>query len=153
MKIITHKVNGIWVRFPGSPALNPVKVARLVEDGVWAQQDLDEHGLEAAEPFQPPEGKIATGEERFSSDGRQQIFDVEDVVPARRLLRKSIVQARLIDAGLMEAAYAALTANPTYFARWFAPDRPEVYADDPDALILLDAIGADAEAIMAPEGM
>lgn len=67
----------------------------------------------------------------------------------RRMIRKSVVQTRLIDAGKMGAAYAALAANPVYFARWFAPDRPEIYADDPDALLLLKAIGADAEAVMA----
>jgi len=70
---------------------------------------------------------------------------------ARRMVRKSVVQARLIDAGLMDAAYAALTANSAHFARWFAPDHPEVYADDPDALALLAAIEADAESVMAPE--
>jgi hypothetical protein len=68
---------------------------------------------------------------------------------ARRMIRKSVVQARLIEAGKMNAAYAALTANPVYFARWFAPDHPNVYADDPDAIALLVAIGADAEAVMA----
>ncbi len=70
---------------------------------------------------------------------------------ARRKVRKSTVQARLIDVGKMDAAYVALTANPTYFARWFAPDHPEVYADDPDTIALLMVIGADPESIMAPE--
>lgn len=69
---------------------------------------------------------------------------------ARRKVRKSIVQARLIDAGKMDAAYAALTQMPAEFARWFAPDRPEVYADDPAAIALLLAIGVDPEAILAP---
>ena len=69
---------------------------------------------------------------------------------ARRKVRKDIVQQRLIDAGKMDAAYAALTTMPTEFARWFAPGHPEVYADDPDALALLAAIEADAETIMAP---
>ena len=68
---------------------------------------------------------------------------------ARRKVLKSVVQARLIAAGKMDAAYAALTSNPVYFARWFAPDRPEVYADDPDALALLQAIKADAKTVMA----
>jgi len=68
---------------------------------------------------------------------------------ARRKVRKSLVQARLIAAGRMDAAYIELTANPTFFARWFAPDHPEVYADDPDALALLQAIGADPEMIMS----
>lgn len=70
-------------------------------------------------------------------------------LPVRRLVRKSVVQGRLIAAGKMNAAYAALTANPVHFARWFAPDRPEVYADDQDALALLAAIGADAGVVMA----
>lgn len=70
---------------------------------------------------------------------------------ARRKVRKSVVQARLIEAGKMDAAYAALTSNAAYFARWFAPDHPEVYADDTDALQLLASIGADAGAIMAAE--
>jgi hypothetical protein len=69
---------------------------------------------------------------------------------ARRMVRKSVVQARLIEAGKMNAAYAALTSNSAHYARWFAPDHPEVYADDPDAIALLQAIGADPEAILAP---
>lgn len=68
---------------------------------------------------------------------------------ARRKVLKSVVQARLIEAGLMDAAKLALDSNSAFFARWFAPDRPEVYADDPDALMLLRAIGADPKEIMA----
>lgn len=68
----------------------------------------------------------------------------------RRMLRKSLVQQRLIDAGLMDRAYLVLTSQPAAFARWFAPDHPEVYADDSDALVMLAAIGADAASIMAP---
>lgn len=68
---------------------------------------------------------------------------------ARRKVRKSIVQARLIAVGKMGEAYTVLTANPIFFARWFAPDHPEVYADDPDAIALLIAIGANPESIMA----
>lgn len=68
----------------------------------------------------------------------------------RRMIRKSLVKQRLIDLGLMEAAFVALTANPVAFARWFDMDYPEVYADDPDALGLLNAIGAPVDEIMAP---
>jgi hypothetical protein len=35
--------------------------------------------------------------------------------------------------------------------RWRAPDRPAIYADDPEANALLDAIGADGNVILAPE--
>ncbi|TIW49863.1 MAG: hypothetical protein E5V71_00485 [Mesorhizobium sp.] len=60
------------------------------------------------------------------------------------------MQARIIDAGKMSDAYAALTRNLVYFARWFAPDRPEVYCHDPDAVSLLQALGLDPDAILAP---
>ena len=105
-------------------------------------------------PFDVPEGKQVVGAPSYAvSDGVVlETYQVEDIpAPPRRMIRKSTVQQRLIDAELMDAAYAALTANPTYFARWFAPDRPEVYADDPDALLLLAGIGADAEIIMGAE--
>lgn len=73
--------------------------------------------------------------------------------PPRRKIAKSLVQQRLIDAGKIDAAHAALWSNKASFARWFAPDHPEVYADDPDALALLAAIGADPDVIMAPEAI
>jgi hypothetical protein len=68
----------------------------------------------------------------------------------RQMVLKSIVQARIIDAGKMGQAYAALTSNPVYFARWFAPDRPSVYCDDPDAVALVTALGLDPAIILAP---
>lgn len=105
-------------------------------------------------PFDVPEGKRIVGAPSYAvSDGVViETYQVEDIPPPpRRMVRKSTVQQRLIDEELMEAAYAALTANPAWFARWFAPDRPEVYADDPDALLLLAGIGADAEVIMGAE--
>jgi hypothetical protein len=68
----------------------------------------------------------------------------------RRTVLKSVVQARIIDAGKMGQAYAALTSNPIYFARWFAPDRPAVFSDDPDAVGLVKALGLDPAVILAP---
>lgn len=68
----------------------------------------------------------------------------------RRMVAKSLVQQRLIDAGLMGAARDALWQDPAAWARWFAPDHPRIYADDPEAVALLRAIGADPDVIMAP---
>lgn len=70
--------------------------------------------------------------------------------PVRETVLKSTVQSRIIDKGKMDAAYAALTANPVYFARWFAPDRPVVFCDDPDAVLLVQALGLDPAEILAP---
>jgi len=87
-------------------------------------------------------------------DGRPMIErDYDDAPPPpRQTVRKSVVQTRLIDIGKMDAAYAALTSNSASFARWFAPDRPVVFCDDPDAILLVKAIGADPTVILAPEG-
>lgn len=116
----------------------------------WARGGLSI--VEVAE-FVVPGGKRVTGAPVYTlvSGSVVETCEVEDIPIERPMVRKSTVQARLIATGKMEAAYAALTSNPVYFARWFAPDHPEVYCDDPDALMLLAAIGADAEIIMAVE--
>lgn len=69
---------------------------------------------------------------------------------ARRKVPKSVITARLIAAGKMEAAKQALDADAAAFGRWIASDRPAIHADDPDAVALLEAIGADPDEIMAP---
>ncbi|RWM92872.1 MAG: hypothetical protein EOR84_18745 [Mesorhizobium sp.] len=77
----------------------------------------------------------------FSFEG-EKFTGPEPTPPPRQTVLKSLVQARIIE--------AALTQNPVYFARWFAPDRPEVYCDDPDAILLVTALGLDPDAILAP---
>ena len=69
--------------------------------------------------------------------------------PARRAVPKSRIVERLHAAGLLAAARAALDADIYARERWYAPDRPALYFDDAEALALLGAIGADADAIMA----
>ena len=68
----------------------------------------------------------------------------------KRLVLKSVIISRLIAAGKIDAAKAALESRAASFARWWAPDRPAINHDDPDALALLKAIGADATVILAP---
>jgi hypothetical protein len=124
--------------------------------GGWSADELAEFGLKRAVPFEVPAGKVAVGQAAYREEAGivYQEFPTEDAPPPpveRRMVRKSTVQARLIAAGLMETAYAALVASPVQFARWFAPDQPAVYADDPDALAFLDAVGADVAVIMAGE--
>lgn len=71
-------------------------------------------------------------------------------VPLRRLVRASVIVDRLQAAGLLAAARAALDAADLYTReRWNA--RAAIYADDPTAIALLQAIGADPAAILAPE--
>lgn len=100
-----------------------------------------------------PAGKVWSGPVQYEvgEASVQAFYDlVDEPPPPRRTILKSLVTARLIAAGKIGAAYQALNADPSAFARWFAPDHGEVYADDSDALALLAAIGADAEVIMAP---
>lgn len=74
---------------------------------------------------------------------------VEPAAPRRQVL-KAVVEQRLIEAGLMDAAFAALSSSGVLFVRWYSRISDSVFFDDPDALALLDAIGADPEVIMAP---
>jgi hypothetical protein len=68
----------------------------------------------------------------------------------RRLVPKSLIVERLQAAGKLAAASTALNADLYKRERWYAPDRPAIYADDPEALALLNAIGADPAVILAP---
>lgn len=70
--------------------------------------------------------------------------------PPSRTVPKSVIVSRLIEAGKIAAAYQALNSKPEYWARWVASDRPAINHDDPDALALLKAIGADPAIILAP---
>ena len=58
-----------------------------------------------------------------------------------RPFKKSIVQERVNAIGKLGTVLAALNAEPLYFARWFAPDWPNVYADDEGLLAVLTAVG------------
>ncbi|RWK79430.1 MAG: hypothetical protein EOR45_32375 [Mesorhizobium sp.] len=115
----------------------------LIENGVVVQSDRtgDQPGGFTAAPEEVCPGYLFDG----------QTFTAPDPSPPERpMVLKSVVQARIIEAGKMPDAYAALTQNAIYFARWFAPDRPEVYCDDPDAVLLVQALGLDPAAILAP---
>ncbi len=102
MKIITHEVDGVWQRFPGTPQLDAYEVARLVEDGTWNGNDLKRFGLRAAVPFKVPDGKVAIGPERFVDEGRKQVFDVEDA-PEPEVVIPDVVSSRQFKLGLLAA--------------------------------------------------
>ncbi|TIX84917.1 MAG: hypothetical protein E5V27_04640 [Mesorhizobium sp.] len=114
----------------------------LVENGVVVQSNRTGG---TPQGFIEAPGDVCPG---YLFDG--QTFTAPARPPTRAMVLKSVVQARIIEAGKMAAAYAALTQNPIYFARWFAPDRPEVYCDDSDAIQLVTALGLDPDAILAP---
>lgn len=114
MKIITHEVDGVWVRFPGTPQLDANKVARLVEDGTWNGNDLKRFGLRAAEPFVVPDGKVTVGSERFEDEGRRQVFDVEDAPtePAPSAIYPLQARKALRRAGLFDQVQAYVETLP-----------------------------------------
>jgi hypothetical protein len=68
------------------------------------------------------------------------------VVP-RAELPKSLVQERVNLTGKLGTVLQILNSQPIYFARWFAPDWPNVYADDPGLLQILGAAGLTAAEI------
>lgn len=67
--------------------------------------------------------------------------------PPRRLIPKSVVQERAYAIGKLDDLMTALQANSLYFGRWFAPNWPEVYADDEGLLEMLSAVGCTPEQI------
>jgi hypothetical protein len=77
---------------------------------------------------EPPADAIEVPE--APQDARQVRVDGEwTTAPViRQMVLKSIVQARIFEAGKMPAAFAALTANPVYFARRMDSSKPPIYA-------------------------
>lgn len=116
--------------------------------------DLTAAGLRGLPFGWRPDGTIV-GRENLSEAQNAAIDAViamhDPEKPARYLVRKSTIVVRLQVAGKLTAASAALDADLYARERWYAPDKPAVYADDPEALALLSAIGADPAVIMAPE--
>lgn len=133
---------GGWADLPGVGCVSPA------QDG-WEGEG---YRLAAIVPFDLDGKNILSGPTYELRDGvPHEVYEVEDIPPARPRIEKPTVHARLIEAGKMDAAYAALSQSPAYFARWFAPGHTYVYADDPGAIALLLAIGADPDVILAPE--
>ncbi|MBX9820847.1 MAG: hypothetical protein K2Y19_09345 [Afipia birgiae] len=63
-------------------------------------------------------------------------------------IRKSTIIARLTDEQLA-AAIGGMTVRQQ--ERWRAPDQPLLNTDDPEAIAIIEAVGADPAVILAPE--
>lgn len=72
-------------------------------------------------------------------------------VQVRRMVQKSTIIRRLYEAGLLPAARQALDSDLYARERWYSPDKPALYFDEPEALGFLQSIGADPAVIMAEE--
>lgn len=89
----------------------------------------------------------AGGEVRFTEgEEAQWTADQEALAsqPApRRLIPKSVIHERVNDIGKLGAVLTALRAEgqEINYARWFSPDWPNVYFDDPAMLTLLSEVG------------
>ncbi|MEI9964361.1 MAG: hypothetical protein WDM92_06315 [Caulobacteraceae bacterium] len=142
--------------------LQPWLGERLGEDEVlyprnieelWSAEDLAAIGLAIPTPFAAPDGQVITGAPRYETDGAngvREVYDTQDApAPPRRLIAKSVVQERVDAIGKLGDALTAMLADPISFARWFAPDWPNVYADDTGLLAMLAAIGCTPDQIAA----
>lgn len=76
-------------------------------------------------------------------------WEIEDEAPPRRLIPKSVIHERVNAIGKLGDALSVLNAEPIYYARWFAPDWPNVFFDDEALLLVLAAIGCTPEEIEA----
>jgi hypothetical protein len=97
--------------YPVEETIDPRKVRRLLEDGVWGEPELDAYGLKVAVPFQAPKGKVATGTARFVEDGDTVIeqYDlVDEPPPEPPPTAEQRVDRMLADYGLSRAELLAV---------------------------------------------
>jgi hypothetical protein len=97
--------------YPVEETIDPRKVRRMVEDSVWGEAELQTYGLKIAVPFEPPEGKIATGAARFVEDGDTVLeqYDLADEPPAEPPpTAEQRVDRMLADYGLSRADLLAV---------------------------------------------
>lgn len=73
-----------------------------------------------------------------------------DAPAPRRIVPRRVIVDRLHAAGLLDAAKQALSSDSYKQERWYALETGP-FADDADTIALLRAIGADPDAILAPE--
>lgn len=113
----------------------------------YSNDDLARYRILSAEFPAAPEGQRLAGYALDLDDGDLVVVPTwEAIAPARREIPKSLVMARLTEAGVIGAAMAALMAAPELFAKWFAPDWPNVFADDGGLLAFLGEDGLDLTA-------
>ena len=101
--------------YPVEETIDPRKVRRLVEDGVWGEAELQAYGLKMAVPFEVPVGKIATGAARFVEDGDMILeqYDLEDEpLPEPPPTAEQRVDRMLGDYGLSRADLLAALVPP-----------------------------------------
>jgi len=105
--------------------------------------------LAAVNPPTPDDGEVLVeGEPELVEGVWRQVWTAEASPSApRRLIPKSVIQERVNDIGKLEAVLAALQSQAILYARWFAPDWPNVYYNDEAMLFLLDAVGCTPEEI------
>jgi hypothetical protein len=97
--------------YPVEETIDPRKVRRLIEDGVWGETELEAYGLKVAVPFEPPTGKIATGAARFVEDGDtvlEQYDLVDEPPPEPPPTAEQRVDRMLADYGLTRADLLAV---------------------------------------------
>jgi len=112
-------------------------------------QEIDDHG-------RMPPGSVLTKPPKHTGsevahwspgEGWEVLADrppaPEPPPPPRRLLPKSVVQERAHTLNKLATILAVLRSagQEINYARWFAPDWPKVFADDPGVLEILAYVG------------
>ncbi len=140
---------------PAIPAESSVLVnlAETVEHPEGPAAHVAPAPLGSPEPPPPkawePTPGVEYSEIWVQTDGVRHLLTAEELAARleaappepRRLIAKSLVQERVNDIGKLGAVFAALQSQPIFFGRWFAPDWPQVYADDEGLLAILQSVG------------
>lgn len=132
-----------FLELPGIGTVSPPQVG-------WSGSG---YRIVAIEPADIPAGRrrVSLGIDGVEFVDGEPTWILEDEPPTRRMVAKSMVTQRVIDAGLIDQAMALLQMDWAKFARWVAPDQPAVYFDDADTVLMVETLGLDPGVIMAPE--
>ncbi|HLL28965.1 MAG TPA: hypothetical protein VKT73_15115 [Xanthobacteraceae bacterium] len=139
--------NGAWKAWNGEP-IDEIRYPPNIGE-LWTDDELAAVGLWRVSTATPPDGYVGAGNQRIEDRSGTPTLVEDWIIAPRRLVQKTVIVDRLQTAGKLNAARAALDAADLYTReRWNARDA--IYADDPTALALLQAVGADPNVIMAP---
>lgn len=116
---------------------------------ISSQSDREAGGVFLVKEDPAPAGKQIKSETLRLVSGRPVAKSVFEDIPAppRRLIKKSVIHERVNAVGKLESVLAVLQTQAILYARWFAPDWPEVYFDDPNMLAVLNGVGCTPEQI------
>jgi hypothetical protein len=135
---------------------NGHRYARLTDGVITETWDSPDPSITPASAFHPSIASLFIEVDDTAEAGWRQVgngFEPPpplDAAPTRRRVPKSVITARFVAAGKAAVALQALQSNAELFLKWFVSDKGDVFADDPDTVAFVTALGLDPNEILQP---